>query len=64
MSHQRDRDTPLSTPSALYSPSIKKSDEYTVNEWLNLILRWFPRLRGNPLAGQTWFFTWLDRPVS
>lgn len=34
---------------------------YTLNEWLNLILRWFHVFAGILWIGQTWFFTWLDR---
>jgi uncharacterized membrane protein len=36
---------------------------YTVNEWLNLGVRWFHVFAGIMWIGQTYFFTWLDRTL-
>ncbi|HSP36013.1 MAG TPA: urate hydroxylase PuuD [Thermoanaerobaculia bacterium] len=34
---------------------------YTLNEWLNLAVRWFHVFAGILWIGATWYFTWLDR---
>ncbi len=34
---------------------------YTVQEWLNLSVRWFHVFAGILWIGATWYFTWLDR---
>ena len=34
---------------------------YTLQEWLNLSLRWFHVFAGILWIGATWYFTWLDR---
>jgi uncharacterized membrane protein len=36
---------------------------YTLNEWLNLAVRWFHVFAGIMWIGQTYFFTWLDRTL-
>src|SRR6476469_2492589 len=34
---------------------------YTLQEWLNLSVRWFHVFAGILWIGATWYFTWLDR---
>lgn len=34
---------------------------YTTQEWLNLLARWFHVFAGILWIGATWYFTWLDR---
>ncbi len=34
---------------------------YTLQEWLNLAVRWFHVFAGILWIGATWYFTWLDR---
>jgi uncharacterized membrane protein len=36
-------------------------DNYTIQEWLNLILRWIHVFAGIMWVGATYYFTWLDR---
>jgi len=36
---------------------------YTLNEWLNLSVRWFHVFAGIMWIGQTYFFTWLDHTL-
>jgi uncharacterized membrane protein len=36
---------------------------YTLNEWLNLGVRWFHVFAGIMWIGQTYFFTWLDHTL-
>ena len=36
---------------------------YTLNEWLNLSIRWFHVFAGIMWIGQTYFFTWLDHTL-
>src|SRR5579859_6067498 len=40
----------------LYSPPLP----YTIQEWLNLAIRWTHVFAGIMWIGQTYFFTWLD----
>ena len=37
---------------------------YTLNEWLNLSVRWFHVFAGIMWIGQTYFFTWLDHTLN
>src|ERR1700758_5893355 len=37
--------------------------DYTVSEWLNLIVRWFHVFAGIMWIGQTFLFTWMDRAL-
>ncbi len=37
--------------------------EFSLQEWLNLLVRWFHVFAGILWIGSTWYFTWLDRQL-
>lgn len=39
------------------------SVEFSLQEWLNLLVRWFHIFIGILWIGSTWYFTWLDRQL-